>query len=94
MGLNLPFTNDDLMYAASGASYQRGLGYLDSVEDLEITGTWVTATVFGTDAYDVRLRSANPDDLHVRHAMESVIEAEGDVDALDGCGWPKNASET
>lgn len=79
MGLNLPFTNDDLMYAASGASYQRGLGYLNSVEDLQITGTWVTATVFGNDAYDVRLRfgDAGPGTTGLRGECSCPFGAEG-----------------
>lgn len=56
MAANLPYTEDDLRRAAGPASYTRGLGYLSQVEDLEFTGTWATATVFGSDAYEVRLR--------------------------------------
>lgn len=56
MAPNLPFTDEDLRRAAGPASYGRGLGYVDRVEGLEIAGTWVTATVFGNDAYNVRLR--------------------------------------
>jgi len=51
----LGFTEDDLRYAAGPTSYARGLGYLNQVEDLQIAGTRVTATVFGNDAYEVRL---------------------------------------
>jgi uncharacterized Zn finger protein len=52
---DLPFTEDDLKRAAGATSYARGLGYLNQVEDLEIDGTRITATVFGNDAYRVRL---------------------------------------
>jgi len=55
MGLNLPFTEDDLRHAAGPASYARATGYLDRVEELTVAGTWVTATVHGTDVYRVRL---------------------------------------
>jgi uncharacterized Zn finger protein len=56
MAPNLPFTEEDLRRAAGPASYARGLGYLERVENLEIDGSGATATVFGTDAYQVRLR--------------------------------------
>lgn len=48
-------TEADLRNAASLPSYERGLGYLSQVEDLEIDGTRITATVYGNDAYQVRL---------------------------------------
>jgi SWIM zinc finger len=56
MGQILPFTEDDLRRAAGPASYARGVGYLDRVEQLAIAGTWVTAIVYGTDVYQVRLK--------------------------------------
>jgi uncharacterized Zn finger protein len=49
------FTKADLRNAASLPSYERGLGYLRHVEDLEADGTQITATVYGNDAYHVRL---------------------------------------
>jgi len=55
MAADLPFTEDDLRRVAGRASYSRGLEYLDEVEQLEIAGNWVAATVFGNDAYSVRL---------------------------------------
>ena len=56
MGQILPFTEDNLRRAAGPASYARGVGYVDRVEELEIAGTWVTASVYGTDVYRVRLK--------------------------------------
>ena len=56
MAANLPYAEEDLRRAAGPASYARGLGYLERVDNLEIAATWVTATVFGNDAYQVRLR--------------------------------------
>jgi uncharacterized Zn finger protein len=55
MAGNQAFSEDDLRWAAGPMSYERGLGYLNRVEDLQVGGTWVTATVFGNDAYEVRL---------------------------------------
>jgi uncharacterized Zn finger protein len=55
MALVLPFTETDLMVAAGLLSYERGLEYLDQVEDLEISDAEVTANVFGTREYQVRL---------------------------------------
>src|SRR5580693_135479 len=55
MALVLPFTESDLMAAAGLLSYERGLEYLDQVEDLEISDAEVTANVFGNREYQVRL---------------------------------------
>lgn len=49
------FTEADLRNAASLPSYERGIGYLSQVEDLEADGTRITATVYGNDAYQVEL---------------------------------------
>lgn len=49
------FTEADLRNAASLPSYERGIGYLSQVEDLEADGTRITATVYGNDAYQVQL---------------------------------------
>ena len=49
------FTEADLRRLAGPASFERGLGYVDQVTDLDITAAEVTATVSGTDDYEVIL---------------------------------------
>lgn len=49
------FTKTDLELAAGARSYERGLGYLRAVADLEITATEITAAVYGSSEYRVRL---------------------------------------
>jgi uncharacterized Zn finger protein len=49
------FGEADLRRVAGERSFGRGLGYLDAVGDLEIGVDQVTATVYGTDAYEVVL---------------------------------------
>ena len=49
------FNEVDLRRAAGERSFGRGLGYLDAVIDLEIGVDQVTATVYGTDAYEIVL---------------------------------------
>jgi uncharacterized Zn finger protein len=49
------FGEADLRRAADGKSFERGLGYLDAVDDLEIGADEVTATVYGSDDYEVVL---------------------------------------
>jgi uncharacterized Zn finger protein len=49
------FSEADLRRVAGERSFGRGLGYLDAVGDLEIGVDQVTATVYGTDAYEVVL---------------------------------------
>jgi uncharacterized Zn finger protein len=49
------FTEEDLRRAAGERSFGRGLGYLHAVGDLEIGVDRVTATVYGTDDYEVVL---------------------------------------
>jgi len=51
------FTKADLELAAGARSYERGLGYLHAVADLEVTHTGITATVYGSSEYRVRLAS-------------------------------------
>ncbi|MCJ0875150.1 SWIM zinc finger family protein [Streptomyces sp. AP-93] len=51
----LGFTDEDLRRLAGSRSYERGLGYLSAVSRLEIEETAITATVDGTDAYEVEL---------------------------------------
>jgi uncharacterized Zn finger protein len=49
------FTEQDLRRAAGERSFDRGLGYLDAVSELEITADEITARVWGTDEYEVVL---------------------------------------
>jgi uncharacterized Zn finger protein len=51
----LPFTEADIKAAAGPRSYERGLEYLHSVDDLAVTQTQMTASVFGNREYRVRL---------------------------------------
>jgi uncharacterized Zn finger protein len=55
MALLLPFTEVDLKVAAGPRSFDRGLDYLSQVEDLDFDGPEITATVYGSDAYEVCL---------------------------------------
>jgi SWIM zinc finger len=53
MGTALAFTEADIREAAGSRSFERGLGYLGAVDDLEIGSSEVTATVYGNSAYQV-----------------------------------------
>jgi uncharacterized Zn finger protein len=55
MALLLPFTEVDLEVAAGPRSYDRGLDYLSQVKDLDFDGPKITATVYGSDPYEVCL---------------------------------------
>jgi len=55
MALLLPFTEVDLKVAAGPRSYDRGLDYLSEVKGLDFDGPEITATVYGSDAYEVCL---------------------------------------
>ena len=55
MALLLPFAEVDLKAAAGPRSYDRGLDYVSQVKDLEFDGAEVTATVYGSDVYEVCL---------------------------------------
>jgi len=50
------FTEADIKRAAGTRAYERGVDYLGDVEGLEITGTQITASVYGSSKYQVRLR--------------------------------------
>jgi uncharacterized Zn finger protein len=52
----LAFTEDDLRNAAGPMGYERGLGYRDCVEELDIGPEQVDAIVVGSFEYDVTLR--------------------------------------
>ncbi|MFE0457941.1 SWIM zinc finger domain-containing protein [Kitasatospora sp. NPDC058965] len=49
------FTEDDLRALAGPRSFERGLGYREAVEALEVDGDRFTAVVHGTDSYEVVL---------------------------------------
>src|SRR3984885_5805153 len=49
------FTEADLRGLAGPRSFERGLDYVSQVADLDVTDTEITATVSGTDDYDVCL---------------------------------------
>ncbi|MER5359109.1 hypothetical protein [Streptomyces sp. NPDC002785] len=49
------FTKADLRALAGPRSFERGLGYLDAVTALEVEDGSITATVHGTDTYEVEL---------------------------------------
>jgi uncharacterized Zn finger protein len=49
------FTEADLKGAADARSFERGLGYVDDVEDLDVSDTEITASVYGTSRYRVSL---------------------------------------
>ncbi|MFE9633524.1 SWIM zinc finger domain-containing protein [Streptomyces sp. NPDC006463] len=51
----LRFTEQDLRRLAGARSFERGLGYLSGVSRLEIGYETITATVDGSDAYEVEL---------------------------------------
>ena len=53
MAVALAFTEADIRQAAGPRSFERGLGYLGEVEDLEIGSTEITATVYGNSKYRV-----------------------------------------
>ncbi|WP_267244895.1 SWIM zinc finger family protein [Streptomyces sp. PR69] len=48
-------TEADLRALAGARSFERGLGYLDAVSGVEVGDSWVTATVHGTERYEVEL---------------------------------------
>ena len=56
----LPFTETDIKDAAGSRSFERGLDYLHSVDDLAVTGTHITASVAGSHEYRVRLEFGEP----------------------------------
>ncbi|MER5730162.1 SWIM zinc finger family protein [Streptomyces sp. NPDC002138] len=55
MGTTRGFAEDELRRLAGSRSFERGLSYLSSVSALEIEESAITATVDGTDAYEVEL---------------------------------------
>lgn len=55
MNSALGFNEDELRRMAGARSFERGLGYVSSVSEMEIGERSITATVDGTDAYEVEL---------------------------------------
>ncbi|MFI6006594.1 SWIM zinc finger domain-containing protein [Streptomyces sp. NPDC051366] len=51
----LGFTEEDLRRLAGARSFERGVGYVPAVSRLEIGDETITATVDGSDAYEVEL---------------------------------------
>jgi len=56
MAVFAAFTEADIERLAGARAYERGLDYLDEVEGLELTGTQISASVYGGSKYQVRLR--------------------------------------
>ncbi|WP_149826417.1 SWIM zinc finger family protein [Streptomyces tailanensis] len=54
-------TEANLKKLAGARSYERALGYLDAVSGVEVGDGWVTASVHGTERYEVELTLDGPD---------------------------------
>lgn len=63
MTAGIEFTEADLRRAAGPKSFERGLGYVHEVEDLEISDTQASAFVHGTSKYRVLLTFGDEDGL-------------------------------
>jgi uncharacterized Zn finger protein len=55
MAVFAAFTAADIKLAAGARVFERGLDYLGEVEDLKIASTRITASVYGSSKYQVRL---------------------------------------
>jgi uncharacterized Zn finger protein len=53
--MTLVFTEDELLKAAGPRSFERGLDYVEAVEELEFEGAEINAIVTGTYEYDVTI---------------------------------------
>ncbi|MBD9727887.1 hypothetical protein PV755_31820 [Streptomyces caniscabiei] len=56
-------TEANLKALAGARSFERGLGYLDAVSGVEVGDGWVTASVHGTERYEVELTLDGPGGL-------------------------------
>ncbi|MGG2458490.1 SWIM zinc finger family protein [Streptomyces sp. RGM 3693] len=56
-------TEADLKMLAGARSFERGRGYLDAVSGVEVGDGWVTASVHGTERYEVELSLDGPGGL-------------------------------
>ncbi|MBT2417234.1 hypothetical protein J7F01_36385 [Streptomyces sp. ISL-22] len=54
------FTEANLKTLAGARSFERALGYLDAVSGVEVGDGWVTASVHGTERYEVELTLDGP----------------------------------
>ncbi|MBP2047975.1 putative Zn finger protein [Streptomyces griseochromogenes] len=61
MAQDLGFDEDDLRALAGPRSFGRGQNYPAAVTAVEVGDGWITATVHGTDAYQVELALDGPD---------------------------------
>ncbi|MFI1851335.1 SWIM zinc finger domain-containing protein [Streptomyces sp. NPDC020480] len=57
------FSEPTLRALAGPRSFERGLGYLDAVSGVEVGDGWVTASVHGTERYEVELTLDGPGGL-------------------------------
>lgn len=57
------FSESTLRALAGPRSFERGLGYLDAVSGVEVGDGWVTASVHGTERYEVELALDGPGGL-------------------------------
>ncbi|MEU1801379.1 hypothetical protein [Streptomyces sp. NPDC019937] len=57
------FSESTLRALAGVRSYERGFGYLDAVSGVEVGDGWVTASVHGTERYEVELALDGPGGL-------------------------------
>jgi uncharacterized Zn finger protein len=55
MAKRATFHEMDVQSAAGSRSYERGLAYMDEVDDLQMAEHQITATVFGSELYEVVL---------------------------------------
>ncbi|MFI8227943.1 SWIM zinc finger domain-containing protein [Streptomyces sp. NPDC085900] len=58
--MNGNLTQAALLARAGARSFERGQGYLNAVTGVEVGDGWVTATVHGTERYEVRLNLDDP----------------------------------
>ncbi|MGW2235381.1 SWIM zinc finger family protein [Streptomyces sp. NPDC001759] len=58
--MNSNLTQATLKERAGARSFERGQGYLNAVTGVEVGDGWVTATVHGTERYEVRLNLDDP----------------------------------
>ncbi|WP_425574721.1 SWIM zinc finger family protein, partial [Streptomyces asiaticus] len=65
-------TEANLKMLAGPRSYERGLGYLDAVSGVEVGDGWVTASVHGTERYEVELTLDGPGGLSVPKRSERM----------------------
>ncbi|MFF7749554.1 SWIM zinc finger domain-containing protein [Streptomyces sp. NPDC007971] len=63
MAQDLGFDEDDLRALAGPRSFERVQNNLAAVTAVEVGDGWITATVHGTDAYQVELALDGPDGL-------------------------------